>query len=136
MLDAEVDAITPSGKMVTVMQFNEAAAEDWAVGGEMRAASRGGPNHFIVDVIVLHGLLEGERRQATHRRIRGALQRAFADVPNADPMLALLGAGARGLVGLRPARRSWRSTSRRSSTPPSTPNGATRSGERSAVTRP
>jgi phenylpyruvate tautomerase PptA (4-oxalocrotonate tautomerase family) len=89
VLDAEVDAITPSGKMVTVVQFNEAAADDWAVGGELRASDATGPNHFIVDVVVLQGLLEGERRQATHRRITEAFQHACAGAPNADPMLAL-----------------------------------------------
>ncbi len=89
VLDAEVDAVTASGKMVTVVQFQEAAPEDWAVGGELRASAPGGPNHFIVDVVVLQGLLEGERRQATHRRVTEAFQRAFAGVAGADPMLAL-----------------------------------------------
>ncbi len=89
ILDAEVDAVTANGKMLTVIQFREAAAEDWAVGGVLGAAAGPGPKHFIVDVVVLEGLLEGERRADTHRRITAAFQHAFADDPNADPMLPL-----------------------------------------------
>lgn len=90
VLDAEVDAITEPGRRVTVVQFQEAAADDWAVGGELRSAAPGiAASHFIVDVIVLQGLLEGERRTATHRRITEAFQHAFAGVANADPLLAL-----------------------------------------------
>src|SRR5687767_9457355 len=89
VLDAEVDAVTPNGKSVTVVQFHEAAAEDWAVGGVLGAAAGPGPKHFIVDVLVLQGLLEGTRRAATHRRITEAFQHAFAGDPNADPMLPM-----------------------------------------------
>jgi hypothetical protein len=38
------------------VHFQEADADDWAVGGELRSATHGKPNHFIVDVIVLQGL--------------------------------------------------------------------------------
>ena len=87
-LDAEVDAVTEAGRMVTVVQFNEAAAEDWAVGGKVRSTATGGPNHFIVDLIVLQGLLEGERRSDVHRRVTEAFQSALAG-PEADPLLPL-----------------------------------------------
>jgi len=89
VLDAEVDAVTANGKSLTVVQFHEAAVEDWAVGGVLGAAAGPGPKHFIVDVVVLQGLLEGERRAATHRRITTAFQHAFAGDPNADPMLPM-----------------------------------------------
>jgi phenylpyruvate tautomerase PptA (4-oxalocrotonate tautomerase family) len=79
VLDAEVDAVTESGRMVTVVQFQEVAADDWAVGGELRSPAAGAPDHFIVDVIVLEGLLEGERRTAVHRRVTEAFQAAFGD---------------------------------------------------------
>jgi phenylpyruvate tautomerase PptA (4-oxalocrotonate tautomerase family) len=88
VLDVEVDAVTAAGRMVTVVHFNEAAAEDWAVGGEMRAASAAPPNHFIVDLIVLEGLLEGTRRSDAHRRVTAAFQQT-------------LGAGADALLPLR-----------------------------------
>jgi phenylpyruvate tautomerase PptA (4-oxalocrotonate tautomerase family) len=88
VLDAEVDAITDAGRAVTVVHFQEAAAEDWAVGGELRSAAVGPPDHFIVDVIVLEGLLEGERRGAVHRRISEAFQQAFGD-DGGDPMRVL-----------------------------------------------
>jgi phenylpyruvate tautomerase PptA (4-oxalocrotonate tautomerase family) len=88
VLDAEVDAVTEGGRMVTVVHFQEAAPEDWAVGGELRSNATSRPNHFLVDVVVLQGLLEGERRQATHRRIGEAFQGAFAG-SEADPMLVL-----------------------------------------------
>lgn len=88
VLDAEVDAVTDNGRMVTVIQFLEAAADDWAVGGVLRSAMESPPNHFIVDVIVLQGLLEGERRRATHRRIAEAFERACGG-SEGDPMLAL-----------------------------------------------
>lgn len=86
-LDAEVDAVTDAGRMVTVVHFNEAAADDWAVGGQLRSTAAGAPNHFIVDLIVLEGLLEGARRSDVHRRVTEAFQKAFGD--GADPMLPL-----------------------------------------------
>jgi phenylpyruvate tautomerase PptA (4-oxalocrotonate tautomerase family) len=88
VLDAEVDAITDSGRAVTVIQFLEADADDWAVGGVLRSATESPPNHFLVDVIVLQGLLEGERRRDTHRRIAEAFQHACGG-PGGDPVLAL-----------------------------------------------
>ncbi len=88
VLDAEVDAVTDMGRSVTIVQFNEVTAENWAVAGELRSAASAPPNHFIVDVIVLEGLLEGERRTAVHRRVTQAFQTAFEGV-GADPMLPL-----------------------------------------------
>jgi phenylpyruvate tautomerase PptA (4-oxalocrotonate tautomerase family) len=85
VLDAEVDAVTAPGRLVTVIQFLEVAAEDWAVAGELRSAATDPPDHFIVDVVVLEGLLEGERRTAVHRRVTDAFQRAFGEA--AHPML-------------------------------------------------
>jgi phenylpyruvate tautomerase PptA (4-oxalocrotonate tautomerase family) len=87
-LDAEVDAVTDNGRAVTVVHFHEAAAEDWAVGGELRSTAEGAPNHFVVDVVVLQGLLEGERRRAVHRRVTEAFVAACGG-KDADPMLAL-----------------------------------------------
>jgi phenylpyruvate tautomerase PptA (4-oxalocrotonate tautomerase family) len=87
VLDAEVDAVTESGRMVTVVQFHESPADDWAVGGTLRSAAEKPPDHFIVDIVVLEALLEGERRSAVHRRVTEAFQRAFG--PAADPMLPL-----------------------------------------------
>ena len=87
VLEVEVDAVTDAGRMVTVVQFNEAAAEDWAVGGQLRSDAGGGPNHFIVDLVVLAGLMEGTRRGDAHRRVTAAFQQAFGAA--ADPMLAL-----------------------------------------------
>lgn len=87
VLDAEVDAVTEAGRMVTVVHFNEASADDWAVGGQLRSTAAGAPNHFIVDLIVLEGLLEGARRSDTHRRVTQAFQKAFGE--GADPMLPL-----------------------------------------------
>lgn len=88
VLDAEVDAVTDAGRMVTVVHFNEAAADDWAVGGQLRsAADSGAPNHFIVDLIVLEGLLDGRRKSDAHRRVTEAFQQAFGE--SADPMLPL-----------------------------------------------
>jgi phenylpyruvate tautomerase PptA (4-oxalocrotonate tautomerase family) len=87
VLDAEVDAVTPMGRAVTVVHFNEAGDDDWAIGGELRSTLDSPPTHFIVDVIVLEGLLEGERRGSVHSRITQAFQQAFADVD--DPMLPL-----------------------------------------------
>jgi phenylpyruvate tautomerase PptA (4-oxalocrotonate tautomerase family) len=87
VLDAEVDAVTDAGRMVTVVHFNEAAADDWAVGGHLRSAAESGPNHFIVDLIVLQGLLEGARASDAHRRVTAAFQKAFGE--GGDPLLPL-----------------------------------------------
>jgi phenylpyruvate tautomerase PptA (4-oxalocrotonate tautomerase family) len=88
VLDAEVDAVTENGRLVTVIHFNEAAADDWAVAGELRSAAEAeAPDHFIVDVIVLEGLLEGSRRADVHRRVSEAFQKAFG--ASAHPMLPL-----------------------------------------------
>lgn len=88
VLDTEVDAVTASGRMVTVIQFQEVAADNWAVAGQLRsAADAGAPDHFIVDVIVLEGLLDGARRTAVHRRVTEAFQQAFG--PDAHPLLPL-----------------------------------------------
>jgi phenylpyruvate tautomerase PptA (4-oxalocrotonate tautomerase family) len=87
VLDAEVDAVTEPGKMVTIVQFTEAAADDWAVGGVLRSAAEAGPEHFIVDVVVLEGLLDGARRSDTHRRVTDAFRAAFGD--DAHPMLPM-----------------------------------------------
>jgi phenylpyruvate tautomerase PptA (4-oxalocrotonate tautomerase family) len=84
VLDAEVDAVTEPGKMVTVIQFCEAAPTDWAVAGKLRSESDKPVDHFIVDVIVLEGLLEGARRTSVHDRVTEAFKRAAP----ADPMLA------------------------------------------------
>jgi len=58
------------------------------VAGELRAAAVAPPDHFIADVFVLEGLLEGARRSAVHRRVTDAFQRAFGGQA-ADPMLPL-----------------------------------------------
>lgn len=87
VLDAEVDAVTDAGRMVTVVHFNEAAADDWAVGGELRSTAAGAPNHFIVDLIVLEGLLEGARRNRAHQKVTQAFQRVFGE--GGDPLLPL-----------------------------------------------
>jgi phenylpyruvate tautomerase PptA (4-oxalocrotonate tautomerase family) len=87
VLDAEVDAVTETGRLVTVLHFHEVAADDWAVAGELRIAATNPPDHFIVDVIVLEGLLEGARRTAVHRRVTEAFQQAFGE--SANPMLPL-----------------------------------------------
>lgn len=87
VLDAEVDAVTDAGRMVTVVHFNEVAADDWAVAGALRSAASGGPEHFIVDVIVLEGLLDGARKGAVHRRVTEVFQKAFGEA--GDPMLPL-----------------------------------------------
>ena len=84
VLDAEVDAITDAGKMVTVIHFLEAAPEDWAVAGELRSAAPG-PDHFIVDVVVLEGLLDARRRTAVHERVTAAFRASFGE--SADPLL-------------------------------------------------
>lgn len=86
VLDAEVDAITPSGKMVTVVQFLEVAADDWAVGGQLRSDAADRPSPYVVDVIVLEGLLEGARRGDVHRRVTEGFRRALGD---GDPSLPL-----------------------------------------------
>ncbi len=88
VLDAEVDAVTDMGRLVTVIHFNEVAADDWAVAGELRSTAVGAPDHFIVDVIVLEGLLGGARRADVHRRVTEAFQNAFAEAAG-DSMLAL-----------------------------------------------
>ena len=85
VLDAEVDTITEAGKMVTVIHFLEAAPEDWSVAGQMRSASGGGPDHFIVDVVVLEGLLDAGRKTAVHERVTGAFREAFGE--GGDPLL-------------------------------------------------
>jgi phenylpyruvate tautomerase PptA (4-oxalocrotonate tautomerase family) len=73
VLDAEVDAVTDMGRMVTVIHFQEVAADDWAVAGVLRSsADAAAPDHFVVDVVVLEGLLEGARRTDVHRRSWGA----------------------------------------------------------------
>ena len=87
VLDAEVDAVTETGRLVTVVQFQEVSPDDWAVAGELRAAATNPPDHFIVDVIVLEGLLEGARRTAVHRRVTEAFQKAFGE--GGDPLLPL-----------------------------------------------
>lgn len=51
-------------------------------------AAAGPPDHFIVDVIVLEGLLEGERRSAVHRRITEAFAGVFGE-DGGDPMRSL-----------------------------------------------
>jgi len=85
VLDAEVDTITEAGKMVTVIHFLEAAPEDWSVAGAMRSATGGGPDHFIVDVVVLEGLLDAGRKAAVHERVSGAFREAFGE--SGDPLL-------------------------------------------------
>lgn len=88
VLDAEVDAVTEPGRMVTVIQFTEAAADDWAVAGQLRsAADADAPNHFVVDVLVLEALLDAARKSAVHERITEAFRAAFGDA--ADPLLAM-----------------------------------------------
>lgn len=87
VLEVEVDAVTDAGRMVTVVHFNEASADDWAVGGELRSTAAGAPNHFIVDLVVLEGLLAGTRRSDAHRRVTEAFQQVLG--PGADPMLPL-----------------------------------------------
>jgi phenylpyruvate tautomerase PptA (4-oxalocrotonate tautomerase family) len=84
VLDVEVDAVTDAGRTVTVVQFIEAAPDDWAVAGQLRSTAEGAPNHFIVDLIVLEGLLDGARRGDAHQRVTQAFQQALGD---ADPML-------------------------------------------------
>jgi phenylpyruvate tautomerase PptA (4-oxalocrotonate tautomerase family) len=86
VLDAEVDAVTDAGRMVTVVHFNEATADDWAVGGQLRSTAAGAPNHFIVDLIVLEGLLENGRKAECHRRVTEAFEKALG---GGDPMLPL-----------------------------------------------
>lgn len=86
VLEVEVDAATDAGRMVTVVHFNEAAADDWAVAGELRSTAAGAPNHFIVDLVVLEGLLAGARRSDAHRRVTAAFQQVLGD---ADPLLPL-----------------------------------------------
>ena len=86
VLDAEVDAITDAGKMVTVIHFLEADADDWSVAGELRSAAAAAPDHFIVDVVVLEGLLDARRKTAVHERVAAAFRTAFGEA--ADPLLA------------------------------------------------
>ena len=43
VLEAEVDTVTEAGRMVTVVQFNECSADDWAaqlIGGELQPARK------------------------------------------------------------------------------------------------
>ena len=88
VLEAEVDTVTDAGRMVTVVHFNESAADDWAVGGQLRSTAAGAPpNHFIVDLVVLEGLLENDRKSRCHRRVTEVFQNVFG--PAADPMLPL-----------------------------------------------
>jgi phenylpyruvate tautomerase PptA (4-oxalocrotonate tautomerase family) len=75
VLDVEVDAITLPGRMVTVIHFDEVAPENWAVGGQLAS----GMEHFIVDVYVLAGRVEGPRRGAMHARIAAAFAKTFGD---------------------------------------------------------
>ena len=86
VLDAEVDAVTDAGKMVTVIHFLEAAADDWSVAGELRSGAGGGPDHFIVDVVVLEGLLDAKRKTDVHERVTAAFRAAFGE--GGDPLLA------------------------------------------------
>jgi phenylpyruvate tautomerase PptA (4-oxalocrotonate tautomerase family) len=72
--------------MVTVIHFLEAGADDWAVAGELRSAATAGPDHFIVDVVVLEGLLDARRRTAVHERVTAAFRAAFGE--GGDPLLA------------------------------------------------
>ena len=85
VLDAEVDTITEAGRMVTVIHFLEAAAEDWSVAGEMRSTASTKPDHFIVDVVVLEGLLDPKRKTAVHERVTAAFREAFGE--GGDPLL-------------------------------------------------
>jgi phenylpyruvate tautomerase PptA (4-oxalocrotonate tautomerase family) len=85
VLDAEVDAITEPGRMVTVIHFHEVDADDWSVAGVMRSAATDPPDHFLVDVVVLEGLLDGARRTDVHRRVADAFREAFG--ADAHPML-------------------------------------------------
>jgi phenylpyruvate tautomerase PptA (4-oxalocrotonate tautomerase family) len=85
VLDAEVDTITDAGKLVTVIHFVEAAADDWSVAGELRSAASTRPDHFIVDVVVLEGLLDASRKTAVHERVTGAFREAFGE--GGDPLL-------------------------------------------------
>jgi phenylpyruvate tautomerase PptA (4-oxalocrotonate tautomerase family) len=87
VLEAEVDVATDAGRAVTVVHFAEAEAEDWAVGGRLRASAANAPNHFIVDLIVLEGLLDGARRSEAHRRVTEAFQKACGET--GDPLLPL-----------------------------------------------
>jgi phenylpyruvate tautomerase PptA (4-oxalocrotonate tautomerase family) len=88
VLDAEVDAITEMGRSVTIVQFQEVGAEDWAVGGVLRSEMEAPPDHFLVDVFVLEGLLEDERRTKVHASITRAFQDACAPLGD-NPMLPL-----------------------------------------------
>jgi phenylpyruvate tautomerase PptA (4-oxalocrotonate tautomerase family) len=85
VLETEVDVATLAGKMVTVIEMCEVGAHDWAVAGVLRSDTESPPDHFIVDVIVLEGLLEGARRADVHRRVTQAFLKAF-DEPEDSPM--------------------------------------------------
>ena len=87
VLDAEVDTVTEAGRMVTVIQFLEAEAADWSAAGQLRSEATDPPDHFIVDVVVLEGLLEGARRSDVHRRVTDAFQQAFGEA--AHPLLPM-----------------------------------------------
>ena len=73
------------------------------LGGRRRARRRrgAGPKHFIVDVIVLQGLFEGERRATTWRvTTRLSAPRGVPGRPDAgDPRLGAGARGARRIVG-------------------------------------
>lgn len=51
----------------------------------LRSAATDPPDHFIVDVVALEGLLEGARRAAVHRRVTEAFQAVFGEA--AHPLL-------------------------------------------------
>ena len=67
VLDVEVDAVTDAGRMVTVIQFHEAADHDWAVAGQLRSETSAQPNHFIVDLVVRVVRELGQRRPQRRR---------------------------------------------------------------------
>lgn len=88
VLDAEVDAVTDMGRSVTIVQFQEVRAEDWSVGGVLRSESESRPDHFLVDVYVLDGLLDDTRRTRIYSRVTRAFQDAFVPLGE-NPMLPL-----------------------------------------------
>jgi phenylpyruvate tautomerase PptA (4-oxalocrotonate tautomerase family) len=88
VLEAEVDAVTDMGRSVTIVQFQEVRADDWSLGGVLRSESESKPDHFLVDVYVLDGLLDAARRATVYSRITRAFQDAFAPLGE-NPMLPL-----------------------------------------------